>query len=75
MTARRPTGRTLTYDEAAELAGKHVATIYRWVKNSHVREILGTDPTGQSFWGVAETDILTMRDKKWTRRPRPHAAA
>lgn len=72
--AYKPAGRTLTYEQAAELSGKHVATIYRWVKGKHVRWMEGRNSEGERFEGVAENDILAMRDKKWPRRARPHAA-
>lgn len=64
-SAHRPTGRGLTVDEAMALAGRSRSTIYQWVHDKHVRMIA---PEGDDL--LAELDVIAMRDKRWTRKPR-----
>ncbi len=64
MNGHRPAGNLITYEEAVEITGKHLSTIYRWVAAQYVREF--PDINGDER--LSEADVRLMLRKKWTRR-------
>lgn len=61
-------GPVVTYQQAAELAGRNVRTIYRWAAAGLIRQntVLRTGEAG-----VEMSDVQKMIGKKWTRKARP----